>query len=102
MNLRLGYILMYAALFFLPNYFCKKYDWHRAMKAVKESGLSVNEYTKQGLSPDLVEKLPKYPYEQVKTVLKDLKKKGTITHEQYVILLKICDWTPGKDECPKL
>ena len=102
LELRLGYMLMYANLFVLPSYLCKKLDLHRAMKAVKESGMSVNEYAKQGLSDDFVAQLPNMAYEKMKSVLKAKKKEGSITHEQYVLLLKLCSWTHGKDKCPKL
>jgi hypothetical protein len=81
---------------------CRKVDWKRAMEAVTESGMTVNEYAKQCLTEEFLEKLPKLTYEQMKSALKAEKNNGKITQAQYIILLKLLSWTPGKDEYPKL
>lgn len=94
--------ILYGIGNWLANKLCRKIDWKRAMKAVAESGLSVEEYAKQGLSDDFLNQLPKLVYEQMKAKIKEKERDGIITHEQYIILLKLCSWTPGKDEYPKL
>lgn len=54
--------------------------------------MTVSEYAKHGLSEEFLAKLEEMcntlPYEQVKSQLKDCVKKGKITKEQYIILLK--------------
>lgn len=71
---------------------CNTLDWHRAIKKASEAGMSVSEYGRHGLSEEFLKDVEKlfntYPIEQVKPELKDCVKKGKITKEQYIILLK--------------
>lgn len=71
---------------------CNTLDWHRVMKKAAEAGMSVSEYGRQGLSEAFLKKVEElcntYPIEQVKPQLKACVKKGKITKEQYIILLK--------------
>ena len=71
---------------------CKKFDWHRVMKKALEAGMTVSEYGRHGLSEAFLAKLEELcntvPYEQVKAQLKACVKKGKLTKEQYIILLK--------------
>lgn len=71
---------------------CNKLDWYRVMKKASEAGMTVSEYGRQGLSEEFLAKIEKLfntvPYEQAKPQLKACVKKGKITKEQYIILLK--------------
>lgn len=80
----------------LASRLCKKLDWHRATKKALEAGMTVSEYGRHGLSEKFLAKLEELsstvPYEQVKSQLKACVKKGTITKEQYTILMhEYCD-----------
>ena len=94
--------ILYGAAAWIANMLCAKLDWGRAMEEVKKSGMSVTEYAKQGLTQEFVDQLPKNTYEQMKVILKKKEAEGGITHAQYIILLKLCSWTPGKDQYPKI
>lgn len=71
---------------------CKTLDWYRVMKKASEAGMTVSEYGKHGLSEEFLSKIEKVfstvPYEQAKPQLKACVKKGKISKEQYIILLK--------------
>lgn len=104
-GLILGGILtatLYCIAIFIARKLCDKFDWKKAMQAVSESGMSVNEYAKQGLSEEFVSDLPKLTYENMKAVLKNKKNKNEITDAQYILLLRLCSWTPGKDKFPEI
>jgi hypothetical protein len=84
--------LLQAGAVWLAFYLCKKWDWHRAEKKAAEAGMTVSEYGRQGLSEEFLAKLEELchtvPFEQVKSQLKACVRKGKITKEQYIILLK--------------
>lgn len=86
-----GAILHGGAVWLAIN-LCKKRDWQQAEKKATEAGMTVSEYGKHGLSEEFLAKLEEMchtlPYEQVKDQLKACVKKGKITKEQYIILLK--------------
>ena len=71
---------------------CKKWDWYNVLKKAAEANMTVSEYGRQGLSDEFLAKLEELcntvPYERVKDQLKVCVKKGKITKEQYIILLK--------------
>jgi hypothetical protein len=71
---------------------CHALDWYRVMKKASEKGMTVYEYGKQGLSEGFLAKIEELfntvPYEQAKPQLKACVKKGKITKEQYIVLLK--------------
>lgn len=67
---------------------CQKHDWNLAMQKVAETNMTVSEYGRQGLSETFLEKLTQMTDDQLKSVLKEAKKRGKITKEQYTILLK--------------
>ena len=71
---------------------CNTLDWYRVMKKAAEAGMTISEYGRYGLSEEFLKKVEElcntYPIEQVKTELKSCVKKGKITKEQYIILLK--------------
>ena len=71
---------------------CRMWDWYNVMKKASEAEMTVSEYGKKGLSDEFLAKLEELcntvPYEQVKAQLKACVKKGKITKEQYIILLK--------------
>lgn len=71
---------------------CKKWDWYKAKKKAAEAGMTVSEYGRHGLSEeflaDLEKKCKSWSYELVKSELKSYVKKGKITKEQCIILLK--------------
>lgn len=71
---------------------CKKWDWYNVLKKASEADMTVSEYGKKGLSDGFLAKLEELcntvPHEQVKAQLKACVKKGKITKEQYIILLK--------------
>lgn len=94
--------ILYGLAVWLACTLCAKLDWSRAMEEVKKSGMSVTEYAKQGLTQEFVDQLPKNTYEQMKVILKKKETEGSITHAQYIILLKLCSWTPCKDQYPKI
>jgi hypothetical protein len=95
-GVRLGGIpvaLLEGGAVWLAFRLCKKWDWHQAEKKAAESGMSILEYGRHGLSEKFLEKLDTLcktaPIEQVKPQLKDCVKKGKITKEQYTILLEV-------------
>ena len=94
--------ILYALAVWLAKTLCGRLDWSRAMKEVKKSGMDITDYAKQGLTDEFVSQLPKNSYDKLKVILKKEKRKGTITHAQYIILLKLCSRTPGKDTSPKI
>lgn len=71
---------------------CKKWDWYKVLKKAAEANMTVSEYGRHGLSEEFLAKLEELcntvPYERVKDQLKVCVKKGKITKEQYIILLK--------------
>ena len=71
---------------------CKKWDWYTVLKKASEAGMTVSEYGRHGLSEEFLTKLETMcntiSYEQVKAQLKACIKKGKITKEQYIILLR--------------
>lgn len=75
---------------------CQKRDWNLAMQKVAETNMTVSEYGRQGLSEAFLEKLTQMTDDQLKSVLKEAKKRGKITKEQYTILLKEYTRTQGE------
>ncbi|MGM9643043.1 MAG: hypothetical protein ACI3XI_07520 [Eubacteriales bacterium] len=71
---------------------CAKWDWHKLSKKAATVGLTVSEYGKKGVSAEFLSDLEHLcntvPYEHVKSHLKACVKKGIITKEQSIILLK--------------
>lgn len=71
---------------------CRMWDWYNVLKKASEAEMTVSEYGKKGLSDEFLTKLEELcntvPYEQVKAQLKACVKKGKITKEQYIILIK--------------
>lgn len=71
---------------------CQKLDWHRVTKKASKAGMTVTEYGRQGLSEEFLNKVENLfnsvPIEQAKPQLKACVRKGKITKEQYIILLK--------------
>lgn len=94
--------LLFGGAVWLAFKLCEKYDWSKAMEKVAESGMTIPEYAKQGLTEDFLHNLPKLTYEKMKSTLKAEVSKGNITPAQCIILLKLCSWTPGKDKFPEL
>ena len=82
------YALLFVGTSYLALKLCEKYDWSRAMEKVAESGMTITEYAKQGLTEEFLNSLPKLTYEKMKTTLKAEVSKGNITEAQYIILLK--------------
>lgn len=86
------YALIQSVAIWLAIRHCKKWDWHQVEKKASEAGMTVSEYGRHGLSEKFLSKLEEIcntlPYEQVKPQLKACVKKGKITKEQYIILLK--------------
>jgi hypothetical protein len=84
--------LLYGGAVWLAITLCNKWDWYTVLKKASEAGMTVTEYGRQGLSEEFLTKLEKMcntiPYEQVKAQLKACIKKGKITKEQYIILLR--------------
>lgn len=84
--------LLFGATWYIANKSCEKWDMHQVEKKATEAGMTVSEYAKHGLSEEFLAKLEEMcntlPYEQVKSQLKDCVKKGKITKEQYIVLLK--------------
>ena len=100
----IGGILMaivYGVAVWLSFKLCKKYDWKQAMEKVAESGMTTEDYAKQGLTKDFLRGLPRMTYENMKSTLKDEVRKGNITEAQCTILLDMYSWTPGEDEYPE-
>ena len=93
--------ILYGIGIWLANKLCNKLDLKKAMKKVAETGMTVEEYAKQGLSDDFLNQLPMLVYEQMKIKLKEKESSGIITHEQYILLLRLYSWTPGKDTYPR-
>lgn len=80
---------------------CKKYDWKKAMLKVAESGMTTEDYAKQGLTKEFLRSLPRMTYEKMKSTLKAEVRKGNITYAQCTILLDMYSWTPGVDQYPE-
>lgn len=84
--------LLFGATWFIATKLCNKWDMYQVEKKAAEAGMTVSEYGRQGLSDEFLAKLEELcntvPYEQVKAQLKVCVKKGKITKEQYIILLK--------------
>jgi hypothetical protein len=84
--------LLYGGAVWLAITLCKKWDWYTVLKKAAEAEMTVSEYGRKGLSEEFLAKLQEMcntiPYEQVKDQLKACVKKGKITKEQYIILLK--------------
>lgn len=84
--------LLYIGTTTLAIMLCKKLDWYRIKKNATKAGMTVSEYGKKGLSQEFLTTLEKLcnttSYERVKVSLKKCVKKGKITKEQYIILLK--------------
>lgn len=76
----------------LAKSLCQKWEWHVLSKKAATFGLTVSEYGKRGLSEEFLANLEHMcntvPYEHVKSHLKACVKKGTMTKEQSIILLK--------------
>ena len=71
---------------------CKKWDWYNVLKKAAEANMTVSEYGRKGLSEEFLAKLEELSntifYDDLKDALKKCVKKGKITKEQYIILLK--------------
>lgn len=96
------FALLEAGAVWLAYKLCNKLDWSRAMERVAESGMTITDYAKQGLTEDFLQSLPRLTYEKMKSTLKEKVVKGEITEAQCTILLKLYSWTPGKDQYPEV
>lgn len=94
--------LLFGGAAWLAYKLCNKLDWSKAMEKVAESGMTITDYAKQGLTEDFLQGLPRLTYEKMKSTLKEKVVKGEITEAQCTILLKLYSWTPGKDQYPEV
>jgi hypothetical protein len=94
--------ILFGGAVWLAYKLCNKLDWSRAMEKVAESGMTITDYAKQGLTEDFLQSLPRLTYEKMKSTLKEKVVKGEITEAQCTILLKLYSWTPGKDQYPEV
>lgn len=94
--------ILFGGAVWLAYKLCNKLDWSRAMEKVAESGMTITDYAKQGLTEDFLQGLPRLTYEKMKSTLKEKVVKGEITEAQCTILLKLYSWTPGKDQYPEV
>lgn len=93
--------IIYGVAVWLAFKLCKKYDWKRAMEKVAESGMTCEDYARQGLTKEFLRSLPRMTYEVMKSTLKAEVRKGNITTAQCTILLDMYSWTPGVDKFPE-
>lgn len=93
--------IVYGVAVWLAFRLCKKLDWKRAMEKVAESGMTTEDYAKQGLTKEFLRGLPRMTYEKMKSTLKAEVRKGNITEAQCTILLDMYSWTPGEDKYPE-
>lgn len=93
--------ILFGGAVWLAFKLCKKYDWKKAMEKVAGSGMTTEDYAKQGLTKEFLRSLPRMTYEKMKSTLKAEVRKGNITYAQCTILLDMYSWTPGEDKYPE-